>query len=228
MLLAWLDGAAPKDVDDHLLACAYCRARAGVLAGIEGNLMSALFRVDCPTTELLGEFQLGLLDRLERDPIAEHLKTCPYCTNELEMLEGYLVLVGSEIEPRKSDGIRTIIARLLPLNGFSSNQIQALTPATLGVRGSHKPQAIYEAQGTQLAMSISSNPEHRGFMDIFGIITGQSEKYSDVYIKSGEHIISKGVVDATGQFTLEGIPTGTYSLMLESADLRIQVDDLEV
>src|SRR3954452_18000505 len=86
-LIAAIDGEAGLDVMAHLRDCPYCSERAHVFADMQGLLRKQLFRMFCPTSEELTAYQQGLLNGDHQARISEHLKECPHCTREFNLLE---------------------------------------------------------------------------------------------------------------------------------------------
>ena len=57
---------------------------------VERLLRLVLFRFDCPTAEVLGQYLLGLVPAEERPRIALHAETCDECGAEVETLRELL------------------------------------------------------------------------------------------------------------------------------------------
>ena len=51
-----------------------------------------LFRFDCPAPQVLGEYQLDVLDAEERLRVAQHAAECEECTAELTELRAFLAV----------------------------------------------------------------------------------------------------------------------------------------
>ena len=61
-LLAYMDGAKVRPaVLAHLARCQYCSSQLAAYQRIDRKLTQRLYRWDCPTNQILGEYQLGLL-----------------------------------------------------------------------------------------------------------------------------------------------------------------------
>ena len=86
-LIAAIDGEAGPDVMAHLRDCPHCSERAHVFENMQGLLRKQLFRMFCPTSEELAAYQQGLLKVDQRALITKHLKECPHCTREFNLLE---------------------------------------------------------------------------------------------------------------------------------------------
>jgi anti-sigma factor RsiW len=89
-LIAYIDGEANGVVIDHIQSCPYCAERARAYNLDQQALRSALYRVECPDAQALGEYHLGLLAPADRAAIEEHLQVCTLCTADLAKLERFL------------------------------------------------------------------------------------------------------------------------------------------
>ena len=53
---------------------------------LELRLRQSLYRFDCPDAHTLGEYELDLLEPVERTRVAAHALDCGECTSELTVL----------------------------------------------------------------------------------------------------------------------------------------------
>src|SRR5579863_10411275 len=91
-LLAYLAGEKVLPlVEQHLTTCQYCANRLAELRHIELALTSKLYRWDCPPTQVLGEYQLGMLSNELSAAVANHLSMCVPCAAEVTSLTAFLV-----------------------------------------------------------------------------------------------------------------------------------------
>ena len=58
---------------------------------LQSDLLQALYRHHCPTSQRLSDFHLGILADLETQMVQLHLTQCPHCAFELEELAQFLV-----------------------------------------------------------------------------------------------------------------------------------------
>ena len=86
-LMAAADGEASADVHAHLAACPACAARVAQLAAFQRELRQRLYRIFCPSTDLLVDYCQGLLEPHVSARLAHHIATCPLCTAEVALLE---------------------------------------------------------------------------------------------------------------------------------------------
>lgn len=119
---ALLDGDAEQPVQAHLEHCPACAARLQAAKEIEQTLHHRLHRFDCPPSQQLGDYHLGLVDRALDRSIMLHLEQCSLCKAEIEELRLFLaaaepskirMVAGPVLQPRRPT-FGELIARLLP------------------------------------------------------------------------------------------------------------------
>jgi hypothetical protein len=79
-------------VAEHLANCQECSSRLAMYRNLERKLTSRLFRWDCPSNQLLGEYQLGMLGEKFILAVQAHLKRCVLCAAELATLTSFLTV----------------------------------------------------------------------------------------------------------------------------------------
>ncbi|MGQ9626948.1 MAG: hypothetical protein ACUVV0_08610 [Anaerolineae bacterium] len=100
-LIAYLDGEADEETRQHVRACPHCARQVKEYARLQKGLSFALFRRDCPPSQKLGEFHLGLLSMEEERSIAIHLERCPHCRQELTELDAFLFEETAPVKEEK-------------------------------------------------------------------------------------------------------------------------------
>ncbi len=86
-LLVAIDEDADENVLAHLHICPHCAGRVQRLRRLQQGLRAHLYRLFCPTSDLLIEYCRGLLDAEQQSAIAHHIALCPACAHELQLLE---------------------------------------------------------------------------------------------------------------------------------------------
>lgn len=90
-LLAYLAGEIVRPfVVQHLAECQRCSSQLAAYQRIELELTSKLYRWDCPPSQVLGEYQLGMLSKELTAAIKNHLAMCVLCTAEVATLTEFL------------------------------------------------------------------------------------------------------------------------------------------
>lgn len=99
-LFAYLAGEKVRRlVGQHLATCQYCANRLAEYRRLELTLSSKLFRWDCPPTQVLGEYELGMLSKELTAAVKNHLSMCVQCAAEVASLTGFLASDPMLAEP---------------------------------------------------------------------------------------------------------------------------------
>src|SRR5436305_292980 len=90
-LLAYLAGENVRPfVVQHLAECQHCSSQMAAYQRVELALTSKLYRWDCPPSQVLGEYQLGLLSKELTAAVKNHLAMCVLCATEVVTLTEFL------------------------------------------------------------------------------------------------------------------------------------------
>ncbi len=87
MLMAAIDGELDAQIQAHLDACPSCAADVQQMRRFQRQLHVRLYRLFCPTTDLLVDYCQGLLDPYQRAQITHHIALCPHCAREVALME---------------------------------------------------------------------------------------------------------------------------------------------
>ena len=240
-LIAAIDGEAEPDVMAHLRDCPYCSERARVFENMQGLLRKQLFRMFCPTSEELAAYQQGLLNDGQRALIAEHLKECPHCTREFNLLEQ---LAGEALparSPPPANGksahthndalpgkLRKIATKLLP------TPANPLAGAYGALRGpSQASQYAYHAENLQLTLGVQRVVSRADRRVIHGALELDDELHNvfsgaTAHLSDNETLIRTAELDELGNFVLDDLAPGTYQLALRLPDREVVVEALSL
>jgi hypothetical protein len=240
-LIAAIDGEAGPDVMAHLRDCPSCSERAQVFEDMQGLLRKQLFRMFCPTSEELATYQQGLLKGGQQAFITEHLKECPHCTREYNLLEqisretlpGRSPPASNERTAHAHNGaapskLRQIAAKLL------APPLKPLAGAYGALRGpSQASQYAYHAENVQLTLGVQrvvSRADRRvihGALEIddelYDVLSGATAQLSD-----NETLIRTAELDELGNFVLDDLAPGTYQLAVRLPDREVIVEALSL
>ncbi|MEO7908573.1 MAG: hypothetical protein ABIV47_02875 [Roseiflexaceae bacterium] len=238
-LIAAIDGEAEPDVMAHLRDCPYCSERAHVFENMQGLLRKQLFRMFCPTSEELAAFQQRLLKGGQQALITEHLKECPHCTREFNLLEQ---LAGETLPARSPP----------PTNGKSDHAFNGTLPGKLRqiaakllvplakpfagaygtLRGpSQASQYAYHAENLQLTLGVQRTMSRTDRRVIHGALELDDELDSvfngaTARLSHNETLIRTAELDELGNFVLDDLAPGTYQLALRLPDREVIVEAL--
>jgi hypothetical protein len=224
-LWAYVDGEAPPDVLAHLARCQHCTARAMRLAGVSGRLKQHLYRLLCPTSIELGEYHLGVLDRVRVEEIARHIEDCPLCRAEIVRLSGYLGQLAPEIEGARLMPARVLIARIVA--GAGAARQPGFAPAFAGLRGDDEP-AIYEAEDIRVALDVQPELERPDRRTLLGLVTAAEMYHLSAQLQQTGQTIATVQVDAIGNFVIADLVPDTYDLILSDPHVEIRIPELRV
>jgi hypothetical protein len=182
-----------------------------------------LYRTTCPETTVLGEYELGMLDKPLAAKIADHLGGCPHCRSELEGLRTYLAELKPDISFSLTERVRVLIAELLPRPGAN----QLLRPA-FAVRGNSSPLIEYQAGETSLSLEVEPDPVNEDRRMLMGLMMGAGGIGWSASLWSHGNPLDKTGVDELGNFILSGLAPGEYDLILSGEDVEIHVQSLAV
>jgi hypothetical protein len=196
-LFAYIDGLPVRPaVLGHLAHCQHCSSRLATYQRMDRKLIQRLYRWDCPTNQVLGEYQLGLLSSELAAEVQAHLKRCVLCAAEVVMLTQFLTndplllepisisqqvathvqnshVVRSTqrvIEQWRAEGIanvRRIVATLLPSPPSLAYQRGGEDAST------HWPRR-YTAEGLTISLQVERTPQHahqRSSLQLLGFVT---------------------------------------------------------
>ena len=240
-LIAAIDGEAGPDVMAHLRDCPYCSERAHVFADMQGLLRKQLFRMFCPTSEELAAYQQGLIEGDQQAHISEHLKECPHCTREFNLLQqlSHETLPARSPPPPNgnsaqvhngalSSKLRQIAAELL------APPAKPLSGAYGALRGpSHASQYAYRAENLQLTLGVQRVVSRADRRVIHGALELEDELYevfsgATAHLSHNETLIRTAELDELGNFVLDDLAPGTYQLALRLPDREVIVEALSL
>jgi hypothetical protein len=255
-LLAYLAGERVRPVvEQHLARCPRCSTRLVDYRRQELSLISKLYRWDCPPNQVLGEFQLGLLDPETSLAVKFHLRTCVPCSVELstlgEFLSGDPLLSARPAplfvpEPEHTNhhvlpqepGV--LIDRLLDHASAATRRIIAtfLPPAPrLAYQRNPASSALwprrYAAADFSILLQLERPTGRADSLQLIGFVTRKDVSLEalqgmPVLLSSQAEQVSAQNVDELGNFIFSSLAPATYSLELQSPDGIIVIEHITV
>ena len=227
-LIAAIDGEANDDVIAHLRVCRYCAKRADDFAELQRLLRKQLYRVLCPSSDELLAFHQGWLDDDKTTQIQNHLSMCPHCAADLRLLvEAASVPVLEAPSPLTK--LRRVVAELItprlalpPISAYG-----ALRGSSIG------GQYAYRAENMQLMIDVERAACHPGHMLLLGMLLpddGIAERLTSATasLLHDDDVITSTALDEMGNFVLDDIAPGDYSLSLRLPDREVVVEALSL
>jgi hypothetical protein len=226
-LIAALDDATDGNVRAHLQACPSCAKRANDLAMLQQTLQQRFYRMFCPSSEDLLVFQQRMINPDRYITIANHLRDCPHCTRELNLLEqataNTAIVAQVGLFPTRRIALKLEAQRLFPVTASASIHRSY---------GSLGDQYIYRADRIRLLISIErifgrpSRSILNGKLSLGNL--GSNQPGLTASILSGEQVLSSSQIDSLGCFTIEDVPSGNVTLSLRLQDCEVVIDSLSV
>ncbi len=230
-LLAYLEGDAEKEVVEQIERSTVYQERLETLKEQERRLRALLYRGTCPDAHELGQFELKMLDAEPAALVAQHVESCPHCALELEELRGFLKDVAPELEYSLLERVRVLIARLAPDPGRMSGDRQPI-PSLAGMRGTDDGPLVYESDGVQVSLEVQDDAGGAGRKSMLGLITGAEATgwQATLWQEDGPlaELVQTQEIDDLGNFVLEGLLPGSYSLTLRGEEIEVVVQELVV
>jgi hypothetical protein len=257
-LLAYLAGERVRPVvEQHLTRCPRCSAQLADFRRLELSLLSKLYRWDCPPNQVLGEYQLGMLDRETTLAVELHLRACVACSVELstarEFLAGDPILVEQASSARllAADAVRNnhhaqpqaigaALNRLLDRASSSARRIIAtlLPPQPrLAYQRNTAPTALwprrYVAEDFNISLQVEREIGRTDSFQLIGFVTRKSTTLETlqgmpVLLSSQTGSVSAQSVDELGNFIFSSLVPATYNLELQAPDGIIVIEQIPV
>ena len=229
-LSAYVDGYADQEVIAHLARCPYCREQARQQAAWQDRLTARLYRLTCPTSEELGEYQLDLLNPDRVVIMRQHLRECPHCTREVLQLENYLRDLAPTIEFTPLERVKVLIAKLISGGARDNRQPGGLVfaPILAGVRGEVEGPSIFQVDDVQIAIEVQDDAEQAGARIVLGLVTGLDSTGLNVILRQADQLVATTSVDRSGNFLIPRLQPGQYQLSLIRPEVEIHVQSLDL
>jgi anti-sigma factor RsiW len=200
-LVACLEGEKVRPaVVQHLAACQRCSSQLAAYRRMELKLTSKLYRWDCPPSQLLGEYQLGLLNNELASKVRMHLSTCVRCTAEMATLTQFLANDSTLVElaavaqknvsvrpssPNNHHPVQDVKQTLDHLREQSLAGVRRIVATLLPAqprlayqRDVSQQVALwprrYSAEDVNISIQVERDSSHRGSLQLIGLVTRKS------------------------------------------------------
>jgi hypothetical protein len=207
-IVSFMEGEADDAVVAHIKECPYCREKARKWTRLQNRLKKQSYRVTCPTPMELGDYHLGFLSDSQKLVVAQHVRECLLCQQEVAILENFL----SSLAPESNllGAAKVLIARLMG-TGMDSG----LAPA---LRGEAKGPLTFEADGLVIVLDIQ--PGNEGRFNILGQVAADDQDQwtgALVELRRDDQLQCSAMIDDLGAFQCEGMMAGKQELRLTPA-----------
>jgi hypothetical protein len=222
-LIAAVDGEAEEQVLDHLRDCPHCASRAHEIDELQQLLRQRLYRILCPSSDDLLAYRQGWLDERRTLELRKHLRDCPHCGSELRLLDE---AAGAPPWPPPLNRLRRLIAMALPA------QQQPLAVYG-GLRGAYGGQYAYRAEHLELTLDVQRVANRPERVVLVGMLFDEDAPPGEMQratasLLEGDYVVSSTALDELGNFVLDDIAPGDYSLSLRLPELEVVVEALSL
>lgn len=217
-LLAYVEGCASQQVKEHIAHCLSCTAEAAALAKLDRVLAAAFHRASCPDTEVLVQYQVGLLPVRERRQVERHVQVCLLCAGELRRLSA---LDG----PRHSlwEEMRRAARAVI-----EAVRMEPPPHLAVAVRGGRFSQRLYRAGELNVVLGSEPLQPPRDLWRLRGRVTHNGLAVAEltgstVRLVQESRVVASQLVDDLGYFSFGKLAAGQYDLWLERVETDIVV-----
>lgn len=251
--IAYLEGEFVQPaIVQHFAQCQHCSSLLKAYRNIELKLASQLYRQDCPSNQILGEYQMGLLDDQRASEIRHHLSLCMLCVAEVATLTKFLAndpmfveiarLNSSSLNHHVSvqgttnildhsrsqsrDHVQRILASLLPPRHNFALRHDASPLNAQWPR-------CYTAEDVDISLHIERKISRKELFQLVGLVTRKNAspdtlEGTPVQLSSPTNEIAMQSIDELGNFLFSSIAPTTYLLELFFPENIIVIDQLRV
>lgn len=220
-ILAHLDGEDLPHVAAYLQTSPEGAALAAEYRALQGNLVGALYRHDCPPTQRLGDYALRLLAPADQVAIAAHVTTCPLCADELAQIRAFLTVEVGPPPIGIGERARRLVATLLDA---------APVGAGAALRGSDTGSTLtFRAEGFTITLDDFAT-SRRGYRSLIGLIEQPATAPGDAAVSlfATDGARRDEVIDEIGNFAFDDLAAGDYRLEVLLGGDTIVIDGLRI
>lgn len=219
-ILAFLDGEDLPHVAAYLRSSPEGAMLAAEYATVAGGLTRALYRHDCPPTQQLGDYALGLLPPADRFAVAAHADDCPRCADELAQIRAFLTIEADPPPLTPLDRARRLVATLLA---------PPLAPAGAALRGDAADTALTYQAGEHTITLDQFATGRRGRRNLVGLLVGPTPPADGAAtLTAADGVILTEPIDAGGNFAFDDLSAGDYQLEVRLGEECLAIDGLRV
>lgn len=251
-LLAYLAGEIVRPVvQQHLARCQSCSAKLAEYRRVERSLTRKFYRCDCPPNQLLGEYQLGLLNFESTAAVKLHVSSCVHCSGEIATLSQFLahdpmLVERVSVQPsslsnhRTSQSARSYIGHLRDVSsGHIRRVIATFLPPQPRLAYQREVASTevwprnYSAEDFNISIQLDRGASRRDSLQLIGFVTRKGSSLESlqgipVVLSSQTNAVYKQNIDELGNFVFSSIFPAIYTLELQLPDSTIVIEQLPI
>jgi hypothetical protein len=225
-LIAALDGDAPTPVRAHLERCRFCAARLEGMRMLEETLLTAMYRVDCPTTETLTDYVMGVASKKAGLAMDDHLLRCKLCSEEVQTLRAFFVTDAvPKVEEAPPEPLWQQFKDLFQTMG--DQLVRILSPELIPSYGQRKgvsQKQVFTYSFESLSVMLTLEHSVDGFKIQGTILDTDSEKQG-AWINGTVELVSQdenqerhlALIDDDESFTFTAVTAGRFNMNIYDA-----------
>ena len=219
-IISYVEGEADDAIVVHIKECPYCAKRASQLTLFQNRLRTRLYRSTCPSSIDLGDYHLGLLPASQALVVAQHIRECPRCRQEIAELAVFLA--EPDVQPDLLETAKVLFARLVGGTGS--------TAASGALRGESKGPLVFEADGVVITLDVQSSST--GQASIQGQVAAEDQDQwtgAIVRLQQAEMQELTADVDDLGAFSFHSLPARSIQLEITSSSgVKVQIPKIDI
>jgi hypothetical protein len=186
---------------------------------LERQLRQALYRFDCPAAQTLGEYELDVLNAVERTLVAAHVVGCEECTHDLHILRTFLATPAAISEPL-TGRVRRMVAKLFtPRPGLAYG----------GLRGASDPSTrVYEAGDVTITLGPGGKTGSVLGLVVAGDVPPAALLARAVRLARRDGSAVNARLDELGNFEFDDVVAGTYDVEIDLPQGVVVIEDFRV
>jgi hypothetical protein len=186
---------------------------------IEQRLRQSLYRFDCPDAQTLGEYELDMLDPVERTRVAAHAVGCDDCKSELGELRAFLAEPTKVAEPVLQRARRILATLVTPRPGLAYGGLRGASDSTT---------RLYEAGDVTVTIGPGSTTG-----SVLGLVVSAGMPAAALDGRAVRLVNPLGKpaetrLDDLGNFEFEHVEAAIYSLEVDLPVGLVVIEELRV
>jgi hypothetical protein len=185
----------------------------------ERELRRTLYRFDCPDAQTLGDYQLELIEPIERTRIAAHAVECDECRDELQTLRAFLALPAVVSDPPLARVRRFVATLFMPTPGLAYG----------GLRGaSDSSTRVFEANDVTVSVGRAQTSGSLLGLVVAAGLSPETLEGHEARLLPREGLPLRTQLDDLGNFEFGNVAAGQYVLEIDLPDGVLVIEELQV
>jgi hypothetical protein len=185
----------------------------------ERELRRSLYRFDCPDAQTLGDYQLELLEPVQRTRIAAHANQCDDCRDELQTLRAFLALPTLVVDPPLARARRFLATLFTPAPGLAYSALR-------GAAGDST--RVFEAHDVTVSIGRAQTSGSLLGLVVAAGLAPEALEGHEVRLLPREGGPLRTRLDDLGNFEFGDVAAGLYALEVDLIDGILVIEELRV